>query len=96
MAWCQPGDTPLSEPVLTQLTDAYTVYGIRGDELIKDRYIWIQLKILDMLIKMGLKKTCSSGMTVHSYICKTCYILLLCICFVQSNNLNEKKKLVKH
>ena len=26
MAWCQPGNKPLSEPMLTQFTDAYTVY----------------------------------------------------------------------
>ena len=31
MAWCQTGNKPLSEPMLTQFTDIYSALG--GDEL---------------------------------------------------------------
>ena len=31
MAWCQTGDKPLPEPMLTQITDSYA--SLRGDEL---------------------------------------------------------------
>ena len=35
MAWCQSGDKPLPEPMLTQFTDIYAVIG--GDELIQSK-----------------------------------------------------------
>ena len=41
MAWRRPGDKPLSEPMLTQFTDAYMRHwgGVGGDELMRPHHI---------------------------------------------------------
>ena len=45
MAWCQPGNKPLSEPMLTHLTDAYAALG--GDEVMNDLCVGIYKWILN-------------------------------------------------
>ena len=42
MAWRRIGDKPLSEPMLTQFTDAYMRhYGGGGDELMTICHLWL-------------------------------------------------------
>ena len=47
MAWCRPGDKPLSEAMLTQFTDAYTCmrHYMGGDEL----KLWHTLELIWIL-----------------------------------------------